>query len=249
VILVIYGCFWLFLSPILVATNCIKTACVNFEPYKPGGSGFRGLRGKKIANNFGMHRPPGRGTMSRCRPMAGMGKRFPWLALRGSTAGRGPVRRAERQGMKPNHARRTPHHAQPPAGTRAETAQRAVPISPGLVRGGGGDSSPPRFSCGLEAAPLWPQTFQPRTDYSASRTWLFKRNPPSAGARWGVIETKTKRWSRNQGFRRRTAMPLNAVPSRARVRPPSGTPDVVLVVLRNKVSIARSPPSISKDTP
>jgi hypothetical protein len=55
VILVIFGYFWLFLSPIFVVTNCRKTTCVDFAACTPGEPGFRGLSCEKFANKFGMH--------------------------------------------------------------------------------------------------------------------------------------------------------------------------------------------------
>ena len=56
VILVVYGCFWLFFNQIFTVTHCIRVICVTFLPCKPGGPGFWGLRCKKSANSFGKHR-------------------------------------------------------------------------------------------------------------------------------------------------------------------------------------------------
>ena len=57
VILVIYGCFWLFLIQIFDVTHWFKEVCVNFWPGTPRGPGFRGRRCKKCTNNFGMNGP------------------------------------------------------------------------------------------------------------------------------------------------------------------------------------------------
>jgi hypothetical protein len=63
VILVIYGCFWLFFITIFNVTHCVITISANIWPCKPGGPGFRGLRYEKLAKNIGVHGCLSRGEM------------------------------------------------------------------------------------------------------------------------------------------------------------------------------------------